>query len=167
MKNKWHTFLALLLSLCLLSSCAIFGGGESGLKRASSYQLKAPQGWETLKTKGESDRAYRLPSGSAVSVISSCTKNLDTSLKVLTRQLLIGMREIKVINELTLLIQNGAGLYSSVKAKSEDKTVHLGVIVIKKEKCIFDFTLISGNPLSQKETAEFITFCQSLQYGSN
>jgi hypothetical protein len=76
------------------------------------------------------------------------------------------MREIKVINELPLLIQNGAGLYSSVKAKSEGKTVHLGVIVIKKEKCIFDFTLISANPLSQRETEEFITFAKSLQYGS-
>lgn len=166
MKNKWYYLFALLLNLLLLSSCAIFGGGEGGLKRASSYQLEAPSGWETLKSKGESDRAYRLPSGSAVSVISSCTKNLDTSLKVLTRQLLIGMREIRVINELPLIIQNGAGLYSSVKAKSDGKTVNLGVIVIKKEKCIFDFTLMDAQTLSPKETEEFIAFAKTLQYGS-
>jgi len=148
MKNKWYYFLTLLLSLFLAPSCAIFGGGEGGLKRASSYQLEAPVDWETLKSKGESDRAYRLPSGSAVSVVSSCTKNFDTSLKVLTRQLLIGMREIRIISEIPLLIQNGAGLFSSVKAKSEGRTVNLGVIVIKKE------------------TEEFIAFAKSLQYGS-
>jgi len=166
MKIDFLIFFLLFSNTLFLSSCAIFGGGEPGLQRATSYELNVPSSWETLKSKGETDRAYRLPSGNGVSVTSSCKKNLDTSLKVLTRQLLIGTRNREILKETPLVVTEGAGLFTYLKADSEGEKVHLAVIIIKKQSCIFDFTLVSPKAISHTETNEFINFAKSLSYGT-
>lgn len=150
-----------------LSSCAIFGGGETGLKRASDYQLEVPEDWEKLKSKGETDRAFRLPSGNAVTVISSCKTRRGGNLKVLSRQLLIGTRNRKILQEKQFEVSEGSGLFSSVKANLDGKRVYLGLVVIKKRGCVFDFTLMSSSPLPQEELDEFLSFAKTLEYESN
>lgn len=150
-----------------LSSCAIFGGGDSGLKRASDYELQAPSDWEKLKSKGDTDKAFRLPSGNAVTVISSCKNRKRGSLKVLSRQLLIGTRNRQTLQEKPIEISDGSGLFTHVKANLDGKVVYLGLVVIKKKSCVFDFTLMSPKNLSNKELSEFLAFAQSLDYDGN
>lgn len=151
----------------LVSSCALLGGGDSGLNRASSYELDIPETWTALKSKGESDRAYRLSSGNLVSVASSCKKNFTSSLRVLTQQLLIGTRQRVVFTEKPVAIDNGTGLFTSLKARTDGKLVYLGVLVVKKHGCVFDFSLLGSDPLSQNDISTFIRFAKSLKYGSN
>jgi hypothetical protein len=147
--------------------CSLFGGGESKIQRAESYDLSAPAQWKQKSAKGDSDRAYQLPSGNTVSVTSVCDRTKDASLKVLTRQILIGTRNVKVIEEQELLIPEGSGLFTSIKASSEGTPFYLGIAVVKKLDCVFDFSLVSPKPLSQEEQKDFLRFVKSIQYGTH
>lgn len=167
MRPKILFFSLLLFIVSILSSCAIFGGGETGLKRASDYHLDVPADWERLKSKGETDKAFRLPSGNAVTVISSCKTRRGGNLKVLSQQLLIGTRNKKILQEKPFEVSGGSGLFSSVKATLDGKRVYLGLVVIKERGCVFDFTLMSSSPLPQEELDEFLTFAKTLEYESN
>lgn len=167
MRFIFPIFPAIVCTSLTLSSCAILGGGDGGLKRASEYQLQTPLGWEKLKSKGDTDKAFRLPSGNAVSVISSCKKRKAGSLRVLSRQLLIGTRNRLIIQEKPLAISGGSGLFTRVKATLDAKVVYLGLVVIKKRGCVFDFTLMSSKKISNDELSEFLSFARSLDYDGN
>jgi len=162
---KYLFYLHFGILFCL--GCSIFGGGENKIQRAESYDLSPPANWKQKSAKGDSDRAYQLPSGNTVSVTSVCDRTRDASLKILTRQILIGTRNVKVLEEQEILIPDGAGLFTSVKASSEGIPFFLGIAVIKKLDCVFDFSLVSPKPLSSNEEKEFLRFVKSLQYGTH
>ena len=147
--------------------CTLLGGGESKIPRAESYDLTPPTKWKQKSAKGESDRAYQLPSGNTVSVTSVCDRTRDASLKVLTRQILIGTRNVRVLEEQDLMIPEGLGLFTSIKAISEGNSFFLGIAVIKKLDCVFDFSLVSPTPLDKEEQKEFLRFVKSIQYGTH
>lgn len=149
------------------AGCSILGGGESKIKRADSYELFPPSNWKQMGAKGESDKAYLLPSGNEVSVSSICDRTKEASLKVLTRQILIGTRNIKIFKEDEILIPSGSGLFTSIQASSEGTPFYLGIAVVKKLGCVFDFSLVSKKPLTSEETKDFLRFVKSLQYGTN
>jgi hypothetical protein len=148
-----------------LGACAIVGGGAE-LERASDYNLKAPADWKT-QSKGESDSAYKLPSGNVVSLVSSCNRNPDAPLDVLTRHLLMGTRGVTISSREKKTFGANEGLYSKVVAKLEGKPFHLDLFVLAKEKCVFDFSLISPKPISESDATAFKQFIESFQYGKN
>src|SRR5437763_533123 len=75
-------------ALGLFAGCALVGGGTD-LERASGYSVSPPDPWKN-RSRGDSDRAYLLPSGNIVTLVSSCNRNPDAPLDVLTRHLLMG-----------------------------------------------------------------------------
>lgn len=165
---KTTTFFTWLgLSIPFLTSCALLGGGSEKIQRAETYHLNSPTEWQELGSRGESDRTYRLPSGNKVSVTSFCDRNRDATLRVLTRQVLIGTRNIKVLEEQNILVPNGSGLFTHVQAFAEGKNLFLGIGIVKKSGCVFDFSLVSSNPLTANEKNSFLSFIKSLQYGND
>lgn len=159
-------FLLFLVAL-LCNSCAILGGGESKIKRADDYNLSVPSNWKQLSSKGDSDRAYQTSTNNSVSVTSHCDRNNEASLTVLTRQILIGTRNVKILEQNEILINGGRGLYSSVEAVSDGTKFFLGIGVVKKLGCVFDFSLVSPKPLNQEQKKEFLTFIKSIEYGTH
>ena len=79
----------------------------------------------------------------------------------------MGSRNIKVLEEKEILIDGGAGLFTSVQATSDGKSFFLGLAVVKKLGCVFDFSLISPVAIPPSEISEFLTFVRSLQYGNH
>ena len=79
----------------------------------------------------------------------------------------MGSRNIKILDEKELLIENGTGLFTSVQATSEGTPFFLGIAIVKKLGCVFDFSLVSPAPITPAETAEFIIFVKSLHYGTH
>ena len=160
---------AILFNFAILGcgGCSMLGGGESKIQRAESYDLSAPAQWKQKGAKGDSDRAYQLPSGNTVSVTSVCDRTKEASLKVLTRQILIGTRNVKILEEQELLIPEGSGLFTSIKASSEGTPFYLGIAVVKKLDCVFDFSLVSPKPFNKEEQKDFLRFVKSIQYGTH
>lgn len=147
----------------LFTRCSIVGSATD-LERASGYRVQAPESWSRTRG-GESDRAFQTPTGNVVSLVSSCNNNPDAPLDVLTRHLLIGTRGVKVVSREKAKFGNNEGLLSKVIAQLEGKPFHLELFVLAKEKCVFDFSLISPNEIAESDSKEFGTFIESFNYG--
>jgi len=165
--NTLKKCLLFALFVAFLSACALLGSGENKIHRAENYHLDIPDSWLQLKNSGESDRAFQLPSGNKLAVTSSCDRNREANLKTLTRQLLIGMRQVKILEETPLAIPNGSGLFTSLQATADGARLILGVAVVKMLGCVFDFSLVSKSPLSSQEKRDFLKFVNSLKYGND
>jgi predicted Zn-dependent protease len=152
------------LWLLCVSSCALFGGGEVALQRAEGYTFKIPTGWKK-KNQNESDQAYKLPSQSLVTLNSSCHRHADAPLEVLTRQLLMGSRNVVTERRETMAADGSPGLYSAFTATFEGTRFHLDIFVTSVNECIFDFSLVSPRELTNQDRAEFISFIKSFHYG--
>ena len=151
----------------ILSGCALFGGGSESLQRAKGYQVIAPKEWVAKNTESESDQAFQTPSGNIATITSSCKRNTNVSLEVLTRHLLLGARHIVTEKKELYKTSAGEGLYSSVKATLDGVEFHLELFVLSKNSCIFDFSLVSPKKISVLEKESFVTFFKSLTYGTN
>ncbi len=161
--KSFHTAFLILGLLC--ASCSIVGGAPD-LERASGYQVEPPAAW-SRKGKGESDRAYRLPSGNVVTLVSSCRRNPDAPLDVLTRHLLMGTRGSIVKKREKVTYGGNEGLHSIVVTKLDGKTFHLELFVLTKNECVFDFSMVSPNEISEADSKAFQQFVASFQYGKN
>lgn len=152
--------------MCLaVSACALIGGGAD-LERASGYSVTAPDTW-SRRGRAESDRAYQLPSGNIATLISSCNRNPGAPLDILTRHLLMGTRDVSVKTREKKTLGPNEGLYSKVQTHLEGKTFHLEIFVLAKDKCIFDFTLVSPKEISGSESQEFQEYISSFRYGKD
>lgn len=153
---------ALLLGM---SHCGLLGGG-SNVKRAEGYRVKAPAQWEKTD-RADSDVAYRLQSANVVTVSSTCERHDGAPLDVLTRNLLIGTRDIKFRKKERIKVDGVEGLHSSATAQLDGNPFWFEIFVVTKNRCIFDFTLVSPKKISSKDLGEFITFIKSFRYGSS
>lgn len=146
------------------AGCAIFGGSEK-LVRAKGWSVAPAPGWRELD-RGESDRAFRLKSGALATFVGSCNRNSDVSLEILTRHLLMGMRSIQYQSQNRVTIGGGEGLVSRLKGVEDGVRFNLEVAVVKKDGCVFDFTLVSPKEIPAAEYAEFQTFLRSFRHGN-
>ena len=156
-------FAAVLLSLSLGTGCALMSGGNGPLPKAKGYEVIVPSGWKE-DARDESDKAYRLPSGSVVSLNSSCTKNISPSLEVLTKHLLFGSRNIEFEKREELTVSGAQGMYSQVKASFEGTPIFLHLFVLPKKGCVFDFSLMNRRPIREQDAETFLTFVKSFRY---
>lgn len=160
--------LKFILSLCgtlLLTHCSLVG--SSGLKHAKNISYTVPTGWMETESEGESDKAFKLSSGSTVTLTSSCQSQRQATLESLTKDLLLGARKIRFIKQENFNIANSPALFSHVNATVEGQAFQLLFVVTRKNGCIFDFSLLSPKSIPQKEIAEFIDFAKSFNYEQN
>jgi hypothetical protein len=154
--------LAVLLALTL-TQCAIFGPSES-FDRAKSYDVRVPESWVPSE-RGEADRAYRTPSRAIVTLTSSCTRPTESSLEQLTRHLFFGLRNVELVERQTLTLDGQPALRSRVTATLEGKPVHLEVVVLRHDVCVFDFSLMSPRALGAPDRNAFQQFVTSFRLG--
>lgn len=148
-----------------LSGCSLFSSGPD-LQHAAGYQFQPLPQWKSA-SRGDSDRAYRLPSNNVFTVTSSCNRHADAPLEVLTRHLLIGTRNVQYLQQKKVVVDGGEALFSEVKSDLADEPFHLMIVVLSKNSCIFDFTLVSPQPISPKDEEQFWSAIKSFKYGKH
>jgi hypothetical protein len=156
------------LALCgtlFLTHCSLIGG--SGLKRAKNISYSVPSSWIETDSDDESDKAFKLSSGSTVTLTSSCQNSRQATLESLTKDLLLGARKVRFIKQEKINIANAQALFSHVNATVEGKAFQLLFVVTKKNNCIFDFSLLSPKSIPQQEISEFLDFAKSFNYGQS
>jgi hypothetical protein len=149
----------------LLTHCSLMG--SSGLKHAKNISYSVPSSWTESDSEGESDKAFKLSSGSTVTLTSSCQNQRQSSLESLTKDLLLGARKIHFIKQEKFDIANSKALFSHVNATVDGQAFQLLFVVTKKNSCVFDFSLLSPKSVPQKEIVEFLDFAKSFNYGQN
>lgn len=159
--------LSVILIFPFSPGCALFGGGSETLHRAKGYKIRAPNGWTAKNSNSESDSAFQTASGNVATLTSSCQRNANASLDVLTRHLLLGARNTTFMDKKKIAVAGREGQHSSIKTTLDGSVLYLELFVLPKEACVFDFSLVSNKEISEKERTEFISFFKSFTYGSN
>ena len=151
----------------MASNCALFGGGGGdGFRHATGYLFSAPTEWKSID-KGESDAAYRLPSGAIMEMTSSCTRASAAPLEVLTKHLLLGSRNIRIERQERIKISDGDGLLTQLTSQNRGSPVFLNIIVFAERGCIFDLSLLGSRRFSETELSQYLQLARSFRYGAN
>lgn len=153
--------------LPLLTNCALFGGGNETVKRVKGYHISPPSTWTARETGNESDKAYKTSRGSVATITSSCQRNANAPLEVLTKHLLLGARKITYQERERIVVDGSEGLFSSAKATLDGVPFYLMLFVLPHHECVFDFSLVSPKSIAEAEKQEFASFIRSYKYGNN
>jgi hypothetical protein len=103
-----------------------------------------PQGWTSLDVEGDNDLAWASDGLAAViQVNASCDPSLDIPLRNLTQQLLIGFTDREVLEEATVPMDEREALRTHLYAKLDGVRRELLLYVMKKDGCVYDFSLVA------------------------
>ncbi len=149
--------------LLLVVSCSFF---SSSTKKAENYFIYSPVKWKKIDS-GESDIAFKLASGSIVTVSSLCDEITTLDLKLLTKHLLMGTRNVVYERQEQITIDKEAALFSSVTTTMKSKNIYLLIVVLIKNSCVFDFSIINSKKITKDEQTEFLNFVESFRYGKH
>lgn len=147
------------LALCLLLAPAV--GCHRGVrfenhvlsKPGVRYRVgELPPVWERVKLSNNDLAWYTEDTGHALSVNSTCKEHEDAPLDVLTRHLLLGFTERLEVSQDKVVVDEREALRSRYRAKLDGVPVELMFLVLKKDRCVYDFTYVA--PLGRFEDRE-------------
>jgi hypothetical protein len=142
-KKTGVTFWLLLVSM----SC---GGGPTfahGVFREGERTFRVgalPTGWDRVDVDGQNDLAwYHAKLQAAIQVNASCDPEMDIPLEALTNHLLIGFTERQISEERLVPMDQREALRMVLVAKLDGVPRKMALIVLKKDGCVYDFSLIA------------------------
>lgn len=108
------------------------------------YRVGAlPPVWQRAQVPQDDLAWYTPETGHALSVNASCDQREDASLEVLTRHLLSGFTERQEVGHETVALDEREALRSHYQAKMDGVPVELLLVVLKKDRCVYDFTYVA------------------------
>ena len=137
--------------------------GSKGLNIA--YRVEAPSHQWVELPESAADRAWRNPNhNSIIYVKANCgnyfeDRTLNDSLLSLTR----GLNTYPPISTEKIVISNREGLFQVQDSELDGVPLRLGILVLSKNNCLYDFLLISPKKSFQDTVADFMNTAQSLE----
>ena len=140
---------ALLLGALAAAACSgvkVRQGPQAGevVTERTRYRFGEPgSDWRRVSL-GDVDVSWvRDSSGHALSVNSTCSDYNEASLTALRRQQMVGFTATERVEEHEEMVDGRTALFSRWRAKLDGVPVELGLITLKKDGCIYDFTYTS------------------------
>ena len=140
---------ALLLGALALAACSgvkVRQGPQDGevITERTRYKFGEPgSDWRRVSL-GDVDVSWvRDSSGHTLSVNSTCADFVEAPLTALRRQQMVGFTQTERVEEREEMVDGRAALFSRWRAKLDVVPVELGLWVVKKDGCIYDFTYTS------------------------
>ncbi|ATB29527.1 hypothetical protein MEBOL_002977 [Melittangium boletus DSM 14713] len=146
MKPGVIRYIGVLGSLFVLAGCHRGVRFENHVvsKEGVRYRLGAlPPGWERVKLPGNDVAWFIEDTGHALSVNATCREHEDAPLDVLTHHLLEGFTERQAVFHRLEVVDEREALRSHYLAKLDGVPVELMLLVLKKDRCVFDFSYVS------------------------
>ena len=129
-----------------------------------SYQISKPSHqWQPIP-QNAADYAWRHPSQYAtIYAKSNCgsyfeDRSLEDSILSLTR----GLHVSKPITQETIRISNRKGMFQVMDSELDGIPLRLGMLVVSKNNCLYDFLLIAPKKFFADSVADFLNTAQSL-----
>ena len=141
--------------------------GSKGLN--ISYRVKSPSHQWVEIADTAADRAWRNPDQSSVIYVKSNCGNyfedrtLHDSLLSLTR----GLGTSAPISTEKIMISDREGLFRVQDSYLDGVPVRLGILVVSKNNCLYDFLFISPQKSFQDGIGDFMNTAQSLETNIN
>ncbi len=165
----WSNFF-LLLSLGLvlsLLSCS-FVSNSNIVDKSKSFEVNFKNSQWTKIDSDKADYAFKHNSTPSILVINSlCQKYDKTSLEQLTDNILAGLQEPAVTEQKKLTLFERESLRTNALGKVDGIETHMLIEVVKKDRCIYDFVLITKSKKIEKSlTHSFSELLGSSKVGS-
>jgi hypothetical protein len=126
----------------LLSSCHSHFDGTIK-KRHTNYGLIPPKNWQIERFSGADLYLTKDSTNSSIVISANCEKVSQSPLEALTAQLLAGFTDIKYLEQRKIPIAQREGLLSSITAKLDGVERYIKIVVLKKNRCVYDMVLSS------------------------
>ncbi len=150
----------------LLSSCSFVSNSESVEKSKNLNLNFKNSSWNKIDS-DKADYALKHKESRSIMIINSLCKKYDrTTLEQLTENILAGLQESQVTNKKSLRLFDRESLRTKASGKLDGVTTHMLIEVVKKDRCIYDFVLITKNSkLDNALENDFIELLRSAQVG--
>lgn len=145
--NIKRLLICLALSFAMLS-CAFLGGSNVDLKsKEYSLNFNRPD-WLEIDP-DTSDKAFRnTKTGSVIVLNTTCKKYDSTSLEHLAQKLLAGISNVEVLDQGSAIYFDREGHHMVISGAIDGVPIKMKTITIRKNRCIYDLSLISNNDKS-------------------
>lgn len=164
----WSNFILLLITVMgiLVSSCSFVSNSESVEKSKNLNLNFKNSSWVKIDS-DKADYAFKHKESRSIMVINSLCKKYDrTTLEQLTENILAGLQESKTTEKNKLRLFDRESLRTKASGKLDGVTTHMMIEVVKKDRCIYDFVLITKkSSLDKNLEADFIELVRSSQAG--
>jgi hypothetical protein len=136
------------------------------LTKEGFYRIgELPAEWQRIKLDKAMVAFYHPQLKSTISTDSFCDQAYnDSSLQNLTRHLLPGLQDTKVMEQQALNLDDRGGLQTILSATLDGVPVMLNLVVIKKDWCLFDFFLVSEKEYFTKASEAFEKFFRGFSF---
>jgi hypothetical protein len=135
---------ALLGLLVAASSACAVGRFSGGVYRqgAVAFRIGAlPRAWQPARIGGP--LAFHHHEGGSISAHGSCEGSDDVPLDVLTNHLVIGLESRRELERRHIVVDGRAALRTRFDAALDGVPVALDFVVLKKDGCVYDLTLVT------------------------
>lgn len=160
-------YLWTLLGTGFLGACA-FSGPLRTDRKASSYAYGSPGArWAAVEVGAElaSDHVFSAkPDGAVLSIGSLCDRYQDSKLEELTRDLVNPLRDAEVTEQKRVMVDEREGLLTDAHGTLDGVPVAMRAFVLRKNDCLFDFTVSAKTKLSPQDLADFDRVIQGFRY---
>lgn len=160
MNQSLFAFLSMTMLACSLS------GPLREDSKADSYALASSiEGWQELKQKADADRAWLNPtSGAIMSVRSLCGRYEHVSIRNLSKNLETVLQDVEVLSKKNRSIASREAYDTLLRGKLDGAPVESRMVVVRKNHCIFDFTVTEHPQLSPSSLQALDELLQSFDY---
>jgi hypothetical protein len=155
-----------LLALVALGSASCAGGRfEAGVYSDSqtAYRIGSlDAAWARFSLSG-SNLAFRHPSGGSILVNSTCEGIKDVPSEVLVNQSLFGVEQKHELEREVFTLDGRAATRVRLTGALDGVAVHLDLVVLKKDDCVYDLELVAGGSAFPDSDQDFWRFVQGFQ----
>jgi hypothetical protein len=130
--------------LFALSSCSLFSGPSS---TSLALDGDGDAGWKEIQ---QSPYVYEVSDGDAgkayITAIKECEKKKAVSPIVAARQLLVGLKDIRIVSQDQLNVADLPALRSHITARLEEHPLDLLTYTVPHKDCVYDIVLWRATP---------------------
>lgn len=121
--------------------------------------------WQKTKNQNPGIIFRHSPSGATLATEAICGAAFeDLSLTILTNHLLVGLENVQKTKEEEWSLSGRKALYTQAQASLDGVPVLLNLVVIKKDRCQFDFMGVAPPKWGEAVTKDFIHFVEGFDY---
>ena len=156
------------VAFLFVSNCSLSGPLRVDPK-ADRYKLGAlPAGWQKQITEQKnisSDEVFfHHETGAFVSFNSLCRRYPDSSLQRLTKPLLVPIVEYQIEEQNKIIVDEREALFTRARGTLDGVPVEALFVVLRKNECVFDFSIFSKNQIGASDEKVFESFYNRFRY---
>lgn len=164
--KKLLVLLPFILLMIAASACAVFGNSDPRADKSTEYKIDFADSLWTQISPDLADLAYlNNATGSIMTSNSQCKKYEKSTLDQLADNVVrgSGLEGIEIIEKKESKFSDRDALEMTVQGKIDGVKTFIRLLTVKKNRCVYDFTLISNTEKSfKKDQKNFEAFLKTV-----